>query len=480
MGKISPMKKILLIANLFLICGFLYAQSPEWTEPQFITDTNSVYANPYLAVLDETSWLFYEKQETTSSILKMDINNPNDNYVMLSSDTVNYCYPVFYNSSNSGYQGRIFYLSDEEGYFNIYAVKLLNNDSLGIPVKLIDNTGNKNITDYSFNFNGQVGYTIDSMVYVADLHYQTDTIYIDNHTLLDSSSFNIQISYQIASWQKIENDLSHIVDSHLLYESGNHYWGPSSYADSTGDCQSLTTSIEAEFMGSSLFCWENNDTVNAIIGLYSPWLDTIILNTYLQPDVKHMSMISWWFGVNKDLFEPYYLCFTTGLGDSSEIFSSQFSVWNEEGVFITNNNFRDENPKVFFGEEKESNSGSWTLWVYCVWQSHINGSTVLSMSKNIADFYSSINEDDAIDNFMKVSPNPFHDRLNIEVNTQDKEGSVNIYYQNGQKVGSYNAINSGNNWQTLVWKPNVQLSKGVYIVVLNINGKKFARKIVLQ
>jgi len=57
------MKKILLIASLILVCGFLEAQSPEWTEPQTITDTNSFYANPYLAVLDETSWLFYEKQE---------------------------------------------------------------------------------------------------------------------------------------------------------------------------------------------------------------------------------------------------------------------------------------------------------------------------------------------------------------------------------------------------------------------------------
>ena len=474
------MKKILLITSLFLVCNVIQAQDPEWTEPQFITDTNSVYANPYLAVLEETSWLFYEKQEETSSILKMDINNPVDNYVVLSSATVNYSFPVFYYSYNSNYQGRILYLSDEDGYYNIYAVKLLNNDSIGIPIKLIQNTGNKNITDYSLNFNGEIGYTMDSMVYVADIHNQLDTIYIDNHTLLDSSSFNIKISYQIASWQKIENDSSHIVSSHLLFENGNHYWSPPFYADSTGDCQWLTTSTEAEAMGSSLYCWENDDTVTAIVGLYPPYLDTIILKTYSKTNIRHMSMITWWFGVNKDLFEPYYLCFSTGLGDSSEIFSSQFNVWNEEGVFITDNNFLDENPKVFFGETKEGSSWGWSLWVYCVWQSHVNGNIALSMSKNVADFSSSINENNSVDNYLKVYPNPFSDKLYIEFNTQGQKGSVSIYNQKGQKVGGHNNINSGNEWQTSIWQPNLQLSKGVYIVILSINGKSFARKVVLQ
>ena len=474
------MKKLLFVTSLLLICSFLHAQYSEWTEPQFITDTNSVYANPYLAVLGDTSWLFYEKQEATSSILKMDINNPEDNSVVFSSGTVSYCYPIFYHSYNSSYKGRIFYLSDEEGSFNIYAVKLLNNDIIGIPVKLIHNTGNKNITDYSLNFNGQIGYTMDSMVFVADLHNQADTIYIDNHSLLDSSSCNIQVSYQIASWQKIENNSSHILDSHLVFENGNYYWGPKSYADSTGNCQWLTTSREAESMGNSLFCWENSDTVNAIVGLYSPYLDTIIINTYSKPDVKHMSMISWWIGVSKDFWDPYYLCFTTGLGDSAEIFSSQFTLWSEEGVYITDNNFPDDNPRVFFGEEKVSNSRDWTLWVYCIWQTHINGNPALSMSKNIADFYSSLNEEDVSDNYLKVSPNPFTNRLNIKVNTQDREGSVNIYYQNGQKVATYNTIRSINDWQTLIWQSDVRLSKGIYIVVLKIDDKDFTRKVVLQ
>lgn len=480
MGKISPMKKIILTTSLFLICSFLQAQSPDWTEPQFITDTNSVYANPYLAVLGETSWLFYEKQETTSSILKMDINDPNDNYVILSSTTVNYCSPVFYHSYNSNYQGRIFYLSDEEGFFSIYVVNLLNNDSLGQAVKLVSSPENKDITDYSLSFNGYIGYTVDSMVYVADLKFYPDTIYTEDHTLLDSSSFNIHVNYQTASWQKIESDSSHIVDSRVFFDNGNYYWGPPSYTDSTGNCQWLTTSKESELMGNGIYCWENNDTVHAIVGNSASWLDTIILNTYSMTDVRHLSMISWWIGVDKSFYDPYYLCFSTGMGDSSEIFSSQFNLWNEDGIFITHNNFPDDNPKVFFGEEKESGSTGWTLWVYCVWQSHINGNTALSMSKNVADFTYSINENIIIDNYLKVSPNPFCDRLNIEVNTHGKKGSVNIYYQSGQKVGNFNAINSGNDWHTLVWQPNVHLSKGIYIVVLSNNGKNFARKIVLQ
>ena len=51
-------------------------------------------------------------------------------------------------------------------------------------------------------------------------------------------------------------------------------------------------------------------------------------------------MINWFIAVDYPYEEPHFTCFTTGTDNDSEIFSSHGEMGWEEGVFITNNNYK--------------------------------------------------------------------------------------------------------------------------------------------
>lgn len=464
------MKKLVLVLSLVLISFLLSAQEYFlWSQPEIITDTNSVYSNPFVSTYDYSAWMFYEKREDKSSIYKMDLTNNEDNILLLSSETINYKSPTFYENYSPNFIGYLFYLSDEEGVDNLYAAKLFEDNTLGLSTKLIQNSANKNIIDYSINMDDYIGYTIDSVVYAAELKVMTDTIYIEEETILDSSSFNIQLGNRKAFWQKMESDSSHIRSSTYTFSTG---WRTPTYIDSIGDCRGLTTSsLIYGFGDGDEHCWVKGDTV---VG-YSDFMGSNTINTFSRTDVRELSMVNWFILVKDSYEQPHYLCFTTGLDDDSEIFSSHGEMGWEEGVYISNNNYPDDNPKVYFGEAVD-----WAFYVYCIWQTHINGKIALSMAKSKAFIGSGIEENSMIDNYLKISPNPFTDNLNIRFNTYGRNAELKIYDINGRQVAGFENVNLGINWQSVVWQPASKISKGIYVVSLQLDGKTYTRKIVRQ
>ena len=472
MKKLVPMIFVLLTT-------FLSAQDFEWTQPQIITDTNSFYTHPFVAVYNDSAWLFYEKQEQHSSIYKMNLNDTENNVLLLGSESVNYQQPVFYADIYGDYYGRLFYLSDEEGFFNLYTVQLFENDSLGTPVKIVPNPADKSITDYFINTSDIITYTIDSMVYAAEIKITPDTVYTERNTLLDSASFNIKIDEPLVSWQKIENDSSHIKTSLRIFnpDSGAFFWQTPRYADTTGDCRWLAANHAVPYYGSNFLFWVKQDSVKGLYGYY-PYVDTITIDTDSKPDVREITFLSWQYGVKRQLFDPYYLCFATGPGDSSEIYCVQM---NDENVYLTNNDYPDDHPEIYFGELKSTDpGGGWTLWVYCIWQAHINGKAALAMSKNIATFTTSIKENHTVDKYIRVSPNPFHDNLKISINTSGKEASLAIFNIGGMEIARYSPAQSVIGWQHFTWHPSSTSAPGVYFIVLTTDGKKYVRKAILS
>ena len=474
----STLTSTLVLTLFFLSSHVANAQQYcEWTEPVLLTDTNSVYANPAVGVYRGSSWMFYEKQEETTSIYKMDLNDASDNVVLLSSATVNYTEPFFYPSENTERSGYLFYLSDEEGEVNLFASVLFENDSLGLPIKIIENPENLSLMDYSlgqeYNF---FSYTLDSTIVVANIVFPFDSVYIKDVVVLDSSGFNVQRRYNSALWQEIVDDSSFIKKSVFSYnpDSGFSYWSEPVFVDSIGNNQWLVAGRHSQsWFGEDFHFWERNDTVFA----FNYYQGVFTMNTNLKPDVRHISEINWGMGVKKEMWDFSYLCFTTGLGDSSEIFvSAEFC--SEDDNYISNNNYPDDNPEVFFGEFKDVRAE--VYYVYCIWQSHINGNTALSMSKSVAEFYGSIEEQSVTDNYLKVSPNPFHDNLQIDVNTYGKKAQLKTLNIRGQQIKKTIDLSPQPDWQTVSWQAGSNLPKGVYLVVLSTGGREYVRKVVLQ
>jgi len=474
------MKKPVLIIALILISFLLSAQEYcEWTEPQIITDVNSLYANPYVAVYNNTSWVFYEKQEVVSSIYKMDLNNLVDSVKLLSSENISYRSPYFKVSNNPNYLGYLFYISDETGNDNLYAVKLFEDNILGNPIKVADNTENGELMDYTIHFSDYIGFTIDSVVYGAELKFLSDSVYIENESVIDYSSFNIQISDRIAYWQKSENDSFNILYSDYNYDGniGAFYWEIPTLIDSSGLSNWLISSKEYEhwYGGSKTYCWLKEDTVF----LRSGWDENVY--AFFNGDLTNMrqiSMINWAMGVKTDFWDLFFLCFATGSDNNSEIFCSMECDY--EGIYLSDNNYLDENPEVFFGEFKSGSGGSFNHYVYCIWQTHIDGKIVLSMSKSVADFTGEIKEESPSDNFLKLSPNPFSDNLDISFNTYGKNARIIVFNVYGSQIESFENLNSSRDWQSIIWNPASKISKGIYIVSLKIGGKTYTRRVIRQ
>ncbi len=476
-SKNQEMKRLIFIMIVLTFSTLLSAQGVfEWSEQQIITDTVSEYSNPFVTAYEGTAWMFYEKHGEFSSVHKMDLNNIVDSVLLLSAANVNY-HNLYFAKSGGSFLGHLFYLSDEEGADNLYAAKLFENDSLGTAIKVIPNPGNLDIMDYTIGYDGYIGYTIDSNVYAAELKFYTDSVYTGNVELLDSSSFNAQVAFRTLVWQKMEDDSSHIFISNYEYvqDSGFFIWEEPYYLDSIGNCEYLTLSTTIDYMGGDEFCWVKGDTVVGHSEWWSDELNTI--STFSRPNVRQISLVNWYVVVRYPYEEPHYLCFATGEGNSSEIFSSHGEMGGEDSAYVSNNNYPDDNPKVFYGEEAGNGQD---YFVYCIWQSHLSSGTALSMAKSIAFIWGSVEENNIADNYLKVSPNPFHNNLLIDVNTYGKKAQLKILNIRGQQIKTVENLSLQPDWQTVSWQVSSNVPKGVYLIVLSTGGNKYVRKVLLQ
>jgi hypothetical protein len=139
----------------------------------------------------------------------------------------------------------------------------------------------------------------------------------------------------------------------------------------------------------------------------------------------------------------------------------------------------DENPKLFFGESVDG-WGTEAYYVYCIWQSHINGNIALSMSKAKAFIGSKIDENVTAENFLKVLPNPFNDRLKIAYNSHNQNGELKIVNINGELIAEFNNIKPSSAWESIEWVPGSQHSKGIYMVIYNFGNKQISTKVILN
>jgi hypothetical protein len=228
-------------------------------------------------------------------------------------------------------------------------------------------------------------------------------------------------------------------------------------------------------MGGDEFCWVKGDTVLGYSDWWSNELNTI--NTFSRPNVRQLSMVNWYIAVRYPYEEPHYLCFATGEGNNSEIFSSHGEMGGEDSAYISNNNYPDDNPEVFYGEAAGTGQD---YYVYCIWQSHLSTGTALSMAKSIAFIWGSVEENNIADNYLKVSPNPFRNNLQMDVNTYGKAAQLKILNIRGQQIKTFECINPQPDWQTISWQAASNLPKGVYLIVLNMNAREYVKKVVLQ
>ena len=147
---------------------------------------------------------------------------------------------------------------------------------------------------------------------------------------------------------------------------------------------------------------------------------------------------------------------------------------------ISNNNHADSYPVLFNGQ-----SFQYYFNVIDIWQSHINGNSILYMSQ-ISISYGGDSEETENNNngqILKTTPNPFKNELNIEYyRSNNYKASIDIYSLTGKQIDHINTDNQKGGWNLYIWKPaengRTELPKGVYFIVLKQGNETIVQKVI--
>ncbi len=302
---------------------------------------------------------------------------------------------------------------------------------------------------------------------MANISDYSGDLSFGNITIVDTGQCSNPVcAYNIVYWQRFENNESHIYKA----EKENDNWSDPQAVYFNGDNVdlSMTRVLWDEFDEPSVI-WENNGQI-MYYNTYNEEVDTIGLNGI---DSAFQASSFYYFVLTADNY-PATLSLSSGTGMNQEIYVLDNS-WGSTLVNISNNNVKDSHSKLFEGP---SIGSEWLF--YCIWQSQINGHTVLYCSTEsiiIGDI-----EETRNNSSLNVYPNPFNQELQIDFLSQGNETiTIEIYAITGERVLSREIQGKPNTRQSIQWKQDKGESSipgGIYFIKLKQGQKEEIRKVI--
>lgn len=453
------MKK-LLISFLIIWPGFtIVVQSQpveEWSTPSAFTDSSSYNSNPDMVA--GTSVIFYEKKQEqggASDIYCVNLDTYCGEIAVLSNDSITYRNPKGLVTFSTNY---CLYESNESGNFELYAISFDDNCNFGNPIRLTYTPEDENSLMVN-RFEYKIAFLKGDKVTYAMIDIPFDSISLSDVQTIDTiPGTNPLISSGNFFWQRNEEGESHIYRS--IYE--NKGWSAPEPFYIQGDNINLSVIDGSDFGFYTLMpIWENN-------GNYLYYSDLLILDSISLPPMDTIFQLSAFvYSIITDYFDGAY-AFTSGYGVEQDIFFENQALGSEV-VNISNNDYKDSNPRLFMGPLQ------YYYWEwYCLWETEINGHSVLYYSEQDV-FFADVNEK-LSEPVIELTPNPFKDKLNITVKNSDISAAIEIYTVQGKKIASTVTENG-----SFIWEPskdNKDIPEGVYILKVKQGDKTFSEKII--
>ncbi len=454
------MKKITL---LLLFSGFVIGAEAQydWSAPETLTDTVSYNSNPAINVYNDFTYMFYEKRvdgDSTTAIYYKDIQNNGQEQLLLSCDTVSYIRPfVYINYSVNCYYRYLFYLSDKNGSFNLYGLKLYEDGTFGNEQLIMSSEGN--IDSYNV-VHSYLTYQAGGDIYAVKLETQPDSILVTDTVLIDSGDWSTPvISYYPNCrifYLKTENDESHIYYSR--FDSVPFYWSSPMTLDTTADCNNIRVP-RPEYWDYSLV-WEKE---GEIYFLENNNKDTVVKydfpagngNPKFQPDAY-----VYYPPVKGENY--MILTFTSDNNGNNNVFGYYYFM--NSPVNISSNNLNNNHPEFFEGWGKDV----CTFYLLDIWQTEtVTGHTFLNMSKTGLYICGGIDENRSNKLSLKAYPNPFNNETTIEFYLYNtKPVTLSLMSITGKLLKTETLQNPNYGPNRIEWKTNGKLPPGVYIVEL--------------
>jgi len=450
----------------------------EWGPAFPVTDSLTYNSNPAEWLNgDNQMGVFYEKRSCdtcNAEVWYRNLSTMEPEIPILTDDNM-HDNPIFIDGNSNEFEGFVLFFSSPDGDTNIFAAKLETDLTISETTQLTFTETSPGRMVFSSNWGGdQLGWIEDSCAYAAISQIDNGQISLGEITKLDSLyNTDIEIGGNMAYFQRKVGDSLHIYARDYEYDhgSGSWYWDDTYPVKTTGNNTDMTID-KSFFSGGSELIWLNNNQIHGFSYSYE-----FVLNTYNLPNIQHPGYIMWDIVV-KDEWMPHVLVYSTGEGDSTEIYGS-FSQYTSEPdtTNLTHDGVRDSNPVLFFGEFSGNNG----FWIYAVWQSHRNGHIALYYAKFLGFIEGGVDEQSETGITLSVSPNPFAGEVQISLNSISGDDiQVSVYSLSGKRVWQHTIPSDNQPTRGCVWIPDPHVPKGMYVVVARQAGAQTSQRVIYK
>ncbi len=477
------MKNAIFSISVFFFIGIAHAQFyPDWTEPVAITDSLSINSNPVvLTTTDDQNndvFCFYEKRATGGSpsrIWYRNIYTMSDEQIVFNEDVFEFrnpnilVYPPYYDSRYF-----LVYESNQTGDFDLYGIEFFTDGTFGQPFNLTNTPGDESSCDlgggYEFN---EACWKYEESILTSHISVIGDSLQFEEVYTIDTTNcFDPVCTQNYVLYRKITNDSSHIYYS--KFNEAENLWTEPDTVYATGNNINLAIAKYNSYLYNDWVTavWENNRQLLSWEGSYQEISHGEFegISECVEPDFLT-------FDIYVDYFDfPAVFTFYSGEGQNKEVYS--YADYAFYGQNLSNNNVVDSNPKVFYGPFYSNYFNTIDIW-----QTHINGNSVLYMSQ-ISILLGSIGDHKRNDvQFLRISPNPFNEMLNIEYYISgNNEVSIDIYTISGKQIDHINIYDQKTGWNTYTWKVlengKNNLPEGIYFIVLKQGNETVSKKTI--
>jgi len=468
-----PFLSFPVLRPLFVIIVFFTIQNVScqwiWSDPTPLTnipDWNHRNID-MLSYGSDNLWITYERYTDTNStsICIQEILNNGDPIEVISEDAVHYTNSKLFYSYSLSQTDTLFFIffeTDKYGSNDLYYLAYLEDGTITEPVTFFNTTGSDMSIDMSF-YNHYIVWISNGDLMMSKYENQNGNYLFTDPEILDTGNC---VTPKFAGLDILyikQNDTTSFVYKYNIQSEEKELIFDNGYA----------VNLDKDGLGMTLLTWSAQ--TNDLWYLYSwdPWYGYAPQFEYSTTPYDP-AICSYQIGVkSSNLMGEYYLAFPWDTAGNQEIFMN-LEPGNPDFINLSASGTMNRNPKSFFGEP----FGYACFYGYMIWESLQNDYWQFYYSK-ILMCVGGVEENEFVQNFIKVHPNPVSDNLNISYFLDDRSNvKIEIFDLYGNMISTVIDEMQIKGEHSLTWSPSYEMTDGIYFILLKKENEIFSQKII--
>ena len=467
----------------FLSCVFFtivssgYCQNMVWTDPVPISDQLSdninISMSPRYGNFTGDLWGVWEKRidSYTTAIYCRDFNTQASPFVLLSQPNVQYQHPEVLNWLNGDTLFAVIYQTNQNGHWDIYCSKFLNNGTMSAPEPICNSAANEENFKYLSNFG--IVWEQDGSIRFKNYIMGNATSGLTTVTLDQGDCHNPVLSSKYCAWEKK-------IGSETVIKYSSYQYSSSSWSSPQQLMGGWNMNISSAGDSSSLIVWSHIDIYPWRIkaaDLSGPTFCTVndfANGTNFYPAIINVPVVM----KGKFPSMPTFISFVADTACSDEIYVNR-NFFDTTYVKISNDPYRTNQHPQFFSTY---NYMPGYRTVILTWESRGNDYWQLMLTH--IDIAVGIDEQASSGSArLENYPNPFSETTTIHYPIEQvSHTTIAIYNTLGERIKTLKDGIEQQGGHSINWDGKDEngnhVKPGIYICCLKINNQIFQRKIL--